>query len=145
MKPFRAGQKILAIVLLALVGVLGGCASMQGQEKQRLVLQVSDDNPKNWHTAFNVVNNMVASRGRENVELEIVAFSDGINALTFDSKVAGRIADAADKGAKVIACENSMRRFKLSRKDMANEVVYEPVGVQHIMRRQREGWSVIRP
>ena len=135
-------KKIVAVLAVLL---LAGCASMQGQEKQRLVLQLSDDNPKNWHTAFNVVNNMVASRGKENVELEIVAFSDGINALTFDSKVAGRIADAAGKGAKVIACENSMRRFKLSQRDMANEVVYEPVGVQHIMRRQKEGWNVIRP
>lgn len=145
MKPFRPGPSIIAVLLLALAAVLGGCASMQERDKARLVLQLSDDNPKNWHTAFNVVNNMVADRGKENVEIEIVAFSDGINALTFDSKVAGRIPVAAEKGAKVIACQNSMKRFKLTQKDMANEIVYKPVGVQHIMARQKEGWIVIRP
>lgn len=138
-------SKFFAVFLLALAVVLGGCASMQGPEKQRVVLQLSDDNPKNWHTAFNVVNNMVADLGKENVEIEIVAFSDGIHALTFDSKVAGRIPVATEKGVKVVACENSMKRFKLSRGDMANEVTYKRVGVLHIIARQKEGWNVIRP
>lgn len=143
MKPTYA--KYIALLLAGLAIALGGCASLQGPEKQRVVLQLSDDNPKNWHTAFNVVNNMVADLGKENVEIEIVAFSDGINALTFDSKVAGRIPVATEKGAKVVACENSMKRFKLSREDMANEVTYKRVGVQHIIARQKEGWNVIRP
>ena len=38
-----------------------------------------------------------------------------------------------------------MTRFKLSRGDMAPELVYVRAGVQRIIERQREGWTVIRP
>lgn len=117
----------------------------QDKAKERVVLQVSDDNDKNWTTAFNVVNNLTNAYGKGNVQVEIVAFSDGIQSLTFDSKVHGRIPGAIERGAKVIACENSMGRFKLKRGDMAPDIAYVPTGVEHMIKRQREGWVVIRP
>lgn len=133
--------RLWAVLALA---ALAGCASMQ-KDRQHLVVQISDDNPKNWQTAFNVVNNVKQVYGKDNVDVEIVAFGDGINALTFDSKAAARISGAVDKGAKVIACRNSMKRFKLAEKDMAPDVAYVQAGVLRIMERQKEGWAVIRP
>ena len=114
-------------------------------ERHKVVLQVSDDNPKNWTTAFNVINNLTQTYGRDNVEIELVAFSDGIHSLAFDSKVANRIPGALERGAKVIACENSMKRFKLARGDMSPELGYVEAGVRRIIERQKEGWAVIRP
>lgn len=125
--------------------VLGGCAMTQEKPRQQVVLQISDDNVKTWQTAFNVVNNLTNTYGKGNVDVEIVAFGDGINALTFDSKAASRIPGANAQGAKVIACENSMRRFKLSQNDMAPELVYVEAGVRRIIERQGQGWVVIRP
>lgn len=137
--------KVLSIAMFALAAVLAGCAGMQDKQKQQVVLQISDDNVKTWQTAFNVVNNLTKTYGKGNVDIELVAFGDGINALTFDSKAASRIPGAVGLGAKVIACENSMTRFKLSRGDMAPDLVYVRAGVQRIIERQREGWTVIRP
>ncbi|TAK43594.1 MAG: hypothetical protein EPO29_04450 [Betaproteobacteria bacterium] len=117
----------------------------QDKARERVVLQVSDDNDKNWTTAFNVVNNLTNAYGKGNVEIELVAFSDGIQSLTFDSKVQGRFAGARERGARIIACENSMGRFKLKRGDMAADIDYVPTGVVHMMKRQREGWIIIRP
>lgn len=137
-------RKFLAAI--GAVSVLAaGCAPMQAKPKQQVVLQISDDNVKTWQTAFNVVNNLTNTYGKEGVDIELVAFGDAINALTFDSKAASRIPGAVGQGAKVIACENSMRRFKLSRGDMAPDVVYVRAGVQRIIERQQEGWTVIRP
>lgn len=93
----------------------------------------------------NVVNNVTQVYGKDNVEVEIVAFGGGINALTFDSKAADRIPGAVAQGAKVIACRNSMSRFKLADKDMAPDVSYVQAGVVRIMERQKEGWTLIRP
>lgn len=137
--------KFLPVMLIGLAAALGGCSLVQEKEKQQVVLQVSDDNVKTWQTAFNVVNNLTNTYGKGNVEIEVVAFGDGINALTFDSKAASRIPGALGQGAKVIACENSMKRFKLSRQDMAPELFYVQAGVQRIIERQRQGWIVIRP
>jgi uncharacterized protein len=136
--------KMLILAPLLAV-VLGGCAMTQEKPRQQVVLQISDDNVKTWQTAFNVVNNLTNTYGKGNVDVEIVAFGDGINALTFDSKAASRIPGANAQGAKVIACENSMRRFKLSQNDMAPELVYVEAGVRRIIERQGQGWVVIRP
>lgn len=140
-----AWRKLIPVMMLCLAAALGGCASMQHSERQRVVLQISDDNFKTWQTAFNVVNNLTGAYGKANVDIEVVAFGDGINALAFDSTAASRIPGALGQGAKVIACENSMKRFKLSRKDMAPEIDYVRAGVQRIIERERQGWTVIRP
>jgi intracellular sulfur oxidation DsrE/DsrF family protein len=91
------------------------------------------------------VNNLTTVYGKGNVEIELIAFSDAIHALTFDGKTASRIPGAVANGAKVIACENSMGRFKLSKNDMAPDVEYVRAGVERIIERQREGWTVLRP
>jgi len=141
----NAWRRLLPVMMVCLAAALGGCASMQESERQRVVLQISDDNVKTWQTAFNVVNNLTNTYGKANVEIEVVAFGEGINALAFDSKAASRIPGALGQGAKVIACENSMTRFKLSKQDMALEIGYVRAGVQRIIERERQGWTVIRP
>lgn len=140
-----AGWRFVVVMLAAAAAMLGGWSGAQAQTKERVVLMVSDDNPKNWTTAFNVVNNLTAAYGKGNVEIELVAYSDGINSLTFDSKVAGRIPGALERGAKIIACQNSMSRFKLSQGDMAPDISYVLTGVKHSIERQRQGWIAIRP
>jgi hypothetical protein len=66
--------------------------------------------------------------------------------LKFDAPVAPRLLEAQTKlGTKVYACENSMARNKLSRNDMAPDVIYVKAGIEHIITRQREGWVNIRP
>lgn len=137
----------ILLVMLTAAAMLGGWTGAQAQtkDKERVVLMVSDDNPKNWTTAFNVINNLTATYGKGNVEIELIAYSDGIKSLSFDSKVASRIPGALERGAKVIACEISMKRFELSQNDMAPDVSYVPTGVKHSIERQRQGWIAIRP
>lgn len=137
--------KWLLVAFVAVSASLGGCAMTPEKHRPQIVLQISDDNPKSWHLTFNVVNNLTNTYGKDNVDIEIVAFGEGIHALTFDSKAAGRIPGAIERGTKVIACGNSMRRFKLSKNDMAPDLTYVQTGVQRIIDRQREGWTVIRP
>ncbi len=143
MNARQAGWRFVLVMLAA--AMLGGWSAAQAQSKERVVLLISDDNVKNWTTAFNVVNNLTAAYGKGNVDIELIAYSDGINSLAFDSKVAGRIPAAIERGAKVIACQNSMKRFKLSQEDMAPDIGYVPTGVKHAIERQRQGWIAIRP
>lgn len=145
MSGHRVGLASLLAILTMASALLPGCASVQDRPKQHVVLQISDDNVKTWQTAFNVVNNLTSTYGKGNVDIEVVAFGEGIQALSFDSKAASRIPGAMAQGAKVIACENSMRRFKLSKQDMAPEIDYVRAGVQRIIERQGQGWVVIRP
>jgi intracellular sulfur oxidation DsrE/DsrF family protein len=112
---------------------------------EKIVVQVSDGNPVTWNQALNVVGNLREVYGPD-TQIELVAFGQGINMLKLDAPVSSRVVEAQKNlGAKVYACENSMAKNKLSRNDMAPDVVYIRAGVEHIITRQREGWVNLRP
>jgi len=114
-------------------------------KKHRVVFQVSDNNPKKWNLALNNANNVQHALGKKNVAIEIVVYGPGIHMLTLNSTVANRLAKAKKAGIKVVACENTMHKLKLTRADMLSTVGYVPGGVLELMKRQQEGWSYIRP
>jgi len=115
------------------------------KEKEKVVIQVSDDNPKTWNQALNVVRNIQKSYGKDNVEVEVVAFGYGIGMLKMDSTVGNRIEDTLKSGARVYACENTMRGQKLSKDDMLSRIGYVPAGIIEIIAKQKQGWAVVRP
>jgi len=114
-------------------------------EKDRIVLQVSDENPKTWGQTINVAENLMKAYGKGNVEIEVVVFGRGSPMLKADAIIANRVRDAAGNGVHVLQCENSMKRFKLSKQDMNETISYVPAGIQHIIKRNKEGWVVVRP
>ena len=131
---------------LLLTGVVGAAAAADSSKvKERVVIQVSDDSPKTWGQALNVVENLQQAYGRENVEIKLVALGFGIGILTLDSPAGGRIQDTLQSGAQIAACEVTMRRRKLTRDDMLPNISYVPAGVVEIIKLQKEGWSHIRP
>lgn len=120
-------------------------AAAQKAGKYKVVLQVSDNDPAKWNLALNNARNVQADLGNDNVEVEVVAYGPGLGMLKADSKAAGRLADALDHGVGLMACENTMRNTKTTKDDMYSGVSYVNAGVVHIMQRQREGWSYVRP
>lgn len=139
----------LTAVVLALAALLGGCAGMgAGKTKERVVIQVSDGDPKTWNQALNVVANMKANYAKRGVEseIQIVAFGMGIQMLKDDAVVANRVRESMKTGgAQMVACENSMGRFKLTKDMMVDNVTYSETGVIYIIDKQREGWAAVRP
>lgn len=113
--------------------------------KQRVIFQVSDADPAKWNLALNNARNVQADLGKNNVEIEIVAYGPGLSMLKAESPVANRLAAALDDGVTLLACENTMKNTKTSRDDMYGGVGFVQAGVTHLMKRQREGWAYIRP
>jgi intracellular sulfur oxidation DsrE/DsrF family protein len=115
------------------------------QQKQRVVIQVSDNDPAKWSLALNNARNVQQDLGKNNVEIEIVAYGPGLGMLKAESKVADRLAQALDNNVGLLACENTMINTKVSRDEMYGGIAYVKAGVTHIMKRQQEGWAYIRP
>jgi len=113
--------------------------------KQRVIFQVSDNDPAKWNLALNNAKNVQADLGKENVQIEIVAYGPGLGMLKADSKVGDRLAAALDDSVGLIACENTMQNTKVTREQMYDGIAYVQAGVTHIMKRQQEGWAYIRP
>jgi len=147
---FRKAKAAFAFFLATALAGLGGCASTGPAPtagKQRIVLQVSDDNIKTWNQSLNVAGNLQQAYGKGKVEIELVAFGTGINMLRAEALVANRVQEAMGSGIVdvVYACENSMERQKLKKDDMASKITYVDAGVMHMIKRQREGWFLLRP
>jgi len=120
-------------------------AGAQTLPANKLVMQVSDNDPAKWNLALNNARNLQADLGAKNVEIEIVAYGPGISMLKADSVVGSRIGEALSSGVRVEACENTMRGQKLAKSDMLNGIGYVPAGVVEIMQKQQQGWAYLRP
>ena len=116
-----------------------------GASANRVIMQVSDNDPGKWNLALNNARNLQADLGASNVEIEIVAYGPGIGMLKSDSVVGNRIGEALGSGVKVAACENTMRGQKLQKTDMLGGISYVGAGVVEIMQRQQLGWAYLRP
>ena len=129
------------MVLLMAFSTLG----FAQQAKQRVVFQVSDNDPVKWNLALNNARNVQQDLGAQNVEIEIVAYGPGLAMLRSESKVADRLAGALYSNVGLVSCENTMKNTKVTRDQMYAGISYVQAGVTHIMKRQREGWAYIRP
>lgn len=114
-------------------------------QKQKVILQVSDADPKKWNLALNNAKNVQEDLGKDKVDIEIVAYGPGIGMLKVDSTVGNRINDAVAAGVNVVACENTMRNTKLTKDDMLGGIGYVKAGVVELMQKQQQGYAYIRP
>jgi len=145
MKLTAAIPMFTALLLAVSAVLLPAQAHAQKSERQRVVIQVSDNDPAKWNLALNNARNVQQDLGKDNVDVEIVAYGPGLDMLKSESKVASRLAQALDSSIGLLACENTMRNTKTTRADMYSGIRYVDAGVVHIMKRQGEGWAYIRP
>jgi intracellular sulfur oxidation DsrE/DsrF family protein len=147
--PRTAGASALTWLATLLVAVALAASPALSQTAaapaNRVVMQVSDNDPGKWNLALNNARNLQADLGASNVEIEIVAYGPGIGMLKSDSVVGNRIGEALGSGVKVAACENTMRGQKLQKADMLGGISYVGAGVVEIMQRQQQGWAYLRP
>jgi intracellular sulfur oxidation DsrE/DsrF family protein len=135
-------QRTIALLFAACLAF--GALAQQGA-KQRVIFQVSDADPAKWNLALNNARNVQTELGKDNVQVEIVAYGPGLGMLKADSKVEMRLAQAQTDNVALLACENTMTNTKVVKADMYPGISYVTAGVTHIMKRQREGWAYIRP
>ena len=143
----RAALQLLfaAPLMLGALFAPGALAQSAAAAKNKLVIQVSDADPKKWALALNNAKNVQQDLGKSNVEIEIVAYGPGLAMLKLDSEVGGRVTEAIGDGVKLVACENTMTNQKISKDDMLPKIDYVKAGVTEIMLKQQQGYAYIRP
>ena len=138
-------------MLLALVLLVSGLG-MAGDMHQ-IVFHVDSNDPKKMNITLNNAANLnkyYQDRGEE-VQIEIVTYGPGLVMLhAKKSPVKGRIASFAQNFDNVSfkVCANTVKKMK---KESGRDVPLLPQaeivasGVMHLVKRQEEGWSYIRP
>ena len=132
-------------VAAALAPSIVSAQTKAGASKNKIVFQMSDNDPARWNLALNNMRNVQVELVDDDVELELVAYGPGIGMLKADSPVAKGVAEALKNGARVVACENTMKGQKLGYADMLPNIGYAPSGVVELMRKQQQGYAYIRP
>ncbi len=134
-----------ALLLIGMTGLATPALATDKTAKSSAVIQVSENTPAIWNLALNNAKNIQQDLGKENVNIEIVAYGPGINMLKFDSEVAPRLKEAGASGVALLACGNTMKNQKLTEKDLEGDVKVVKAGVIEIINKQREGWAYIKP
>jgi len=148
MRDTTGKRSFIAAAGMLLAGAFASAsaqASDKGSRPNKLVIQVSDNDPGKWNLALNNAQNVIQDLGASTVALEIVVYGPGIGMLKLDSPVAPRIAAALKGGMQIVACENTLKAQKLSRADMLPDIAYVPAGVVELMQKQQQGYAYIRP
>jgi hypothetical protein len=125
---------------------LAAPALAQGQgARNKVVMQVSDNDPAKWNLALNNAANLQKDLGMDDVEIEIVAYGPGIGMLKAGSPVGARVSSALQSNIRVVACQNTMAGQHLQKSDMLPDIGYVPAGVVELMKKQQQGWAYLRP
>ena len=143
MKLTDSIKAILLVLLLAMSSF-----AQADEVKNKLVIQVSTDDPRTQKIALNNAANLQKLYGMDNVVIEIVAYGPGLGLLTEKSGQASRVEILALQDIHFSACGNTMS--KVSKKTGKMPKLLEGVdqvtaGVARIMELQQQGYAYIRP
>ncbi len=140
----RLVAALFAFIALALSAGAGAAPKKKPPPKERVVIQVTDSDPKRWNLVLTTAKQIKSELGEDKVDIAIIAIGPGVNMFKDGSDVAMRIENAIARKIFVIACGASMKALNLEDDDLARHVFVVPSGAAEIVKRQRAGWTYLR-
>lgn len=143
----RSMNRVMSALLggVLVMGLLSAPVAALAQDKSKMVIQVSDNDPKKWELTVANAKNIQKELGKGNVELEVVAYGPGIMMLKAHSKSEKGVAEMVNSGVNVVACLNTMAKEKLKKQDMLPTIGYVPSGAVEILKKQEQGYAYLHP
>ncbi|CAN5357372.1 DsrE family protein [soil metagenome] len=78
-------------------------------------------------------------------QIEIVCHSSGLDLLISNkTKVSKQVAELASQGVVFAACNNTMKRRKLTKEDLLPTAVVVPSAMIELVSKQEEGWAYVK-
>ena len=141
LKPFL-------LLMLSSMLIFSAQLSADSHTKNKIVIQVSTDDPRTQKIALNNAVNMQKLYGIDNIDIEIVAYGPGLGLLTSKSGQASRVTSLAMQDITFSACGNTMKKVASKTgkmPELLEGVGQVTAGVARIMELQQQGYSYIRP
>ncbi len=128
------------LIALAMAGLASGA-----EKKHRVVLEVTAEAAQQWEAALNNVENLRKAFGAGTVDIEVVAHGKGLRLVLKSNTTSGeRVRTLLGNDVVFAACENSMRKMKVSATDLIESVKPVDSGVAEVVRKQEAGWSYLK-
>lgn len=116
--------------------------------EHKIVLQLSDNDPKKQGLVISVANNLMKHYDPDKVAVEIVAFGPGIDLLKSDNPNRKLVESLVAQGARVDICLNTVdtiERDTGKRPDYISAATPVQVGVAQILLLTENGYTLVRP
>jgi len=136
------------IVLLTIMLAFSAIANADSHTKNKIVIQVSTDDPRTQKIALNNAVNLQKLYGIDDIQIEIVAYGPGLGLLTSKSSEAKRVTSLALQDITFSACGNTMAGVEKKTGKMPKlleGVGQVKAGVARIMELQQQGYAYVRP
>lgn len=108
------------------------------------VLNSSDDK-KIRGIVRNINNALEDPRLKGKLQIELVAFGDGVEMFKTNNHYDTLLRVLENKGVLLAQCENTLRERNISKEEILNFVSYVPSGNGEIIIRHHQGWAVVHP
>lgn len=113
---------------------------------RQIIFSITSADNEAINHALSAANNVLKFYGPENVEMEIVAYYHGIQALLkSEDETAVRVKALMQYNVQFVACKNTMETKKISPSELIEGSEIVTAGVVEIVEKVKSGWVFIRP
>jgi len=114
---------------------------------RKFVFPITTRDRKEINHVLSSTNNVMKFYGPENVEVAIVVYSKGIEAVLKrgDRDIRKRVEALMIYDVEFIACGNTMRTLHIKKEQLIDGVEVVTAGIVELIERQLRGWIYIRP
>jgi hypothetical protein len=116
--------------------------------EHKLVLQLSDNDPKKQGLVISVANNLLKAYDPDKIAIEVVAFGPGIDLLRPESPDRKRVESLVAQGVRFDICLNTvdtLERETGKRPEFISAATPVQVGVAQILFLTENGYTLVRP
>jgi len=132
---------LLISLLMSVTSVFAG-----DNDSTKIVVQLTRSSENYGHRkAFFQIDKVLSEIGQKKLQIVVVAYENGIHALTSESSTSQLLTKLSNRGVKFKACKISMNAWKLTEDDFPLEVEFVPAGAPEMIRHQIAGYKYWKP
>jgi len=120
------------------------------ENPRQFIFPITSEDELEISHVLSSASNVIKFYGADKCEVAIICYSKGIKAVLakayfFDKDIQKRVRSLMTYDVEFIACGNTMRTYKIDKKELLSGVEMVTAGIVELIERQRKGWTYIRP
>lgn len=148
MKTLSRTITLAALIILPLAAMSAEPGKPDAVITHKVVFEVSIDGVEKWQGALRNVENTHKELGA-GTKIEVVTHGKGVGMLLAktsadNAELKLKLEELSAAGVVFAACENTMKREKLEKKDLVQLSTTVPSGVSEVVRKQAAGYAYIK-
>jgi intracellular sulfur oxidation DsrE/DsrF family protein len=134
----------LIFLLFTMVFSFQFCYAQTEIKEHKIVIQLNTADTTAWSSTIGNIKN-IQKILPNHLQIEVVVHGKAIDFLVKNKTYfANDIASLTKEGIVFLACENTMRKYKIEKADLLVEANTVPSGVVEVILKQEQGWRYLK-